>query len=155
VGKFEVVDATRKHITELWLNLSPKDEEEINAFGLRPRVAISRSFERSVICRAALLDLSVVCVWGLGGDILGDCGYIWMLTTPLIQKAKFSVIRHSRFELARALKFYPRVEGAVWTGHPQALRTYELMGMTVSRETSRLHGADVHLVYAEEAGYGA
>jgi|SRR5215467_4666379 len=85
-----------------------------------------------------LIDEEVVCVWGIiSPTILSDKGYLWLLTTDLVDKHPFTFVRHSQIVIRDLMKHLNYIEGHVMTNSERSIRWLKWLGF---RMTNERHG---------------
>ena len=83
----EVRPATLADIRALARTLREPDRIEITGSGLAVRHGLHSLFQRSLVCRTALVDDKVAAVGGMVGAMLDDTAFPWLFTTPAIERA--------------------------------------------------------------------
>jgi hypothetical protein len=112
--------------------LRPGDRAEIAAIGRDPRTVLRASFRSSLTpVKVALFDGQIAAMWGLGGDILSDTGWPWLMTAPPIERIAVSFLKIAKAEVAAMLAFKPRLEGHVDARYAKAVRLLEVLGFAI------------------------
>jgi hypothetical protein len=89
-----------------------------------------RYLEASVVAWAGYADNQIACVWGVvAPTVLSDAGYLWLLTTDLVDEHKLSFIRHSQIAVAKILKEFPLIHGHVIHGQGHSYKWLKWLGV--------------------------
>jgi hypothetical protein len=110
------------------------DRGEAEALGYTARSGIRSNFYGAMHRKTALVGSQVVAMWGLCGPSLGDIGYPYLMTSPLIEKIPITFIKIARKEVAHMLRHRLRLEGYVAANYRAAVRLLEVLGFTVEKE---------------------
>lgn len=126
-----VIDAIPSHTRLLALNLRADDAAELAALGASPARGVRRSYSRSVFRKTAFVDGHIAAMWGMGGPLLGDTGNPWLLTTPAVERAPFTMLREARAAVAEMLHVKPKLENRVDANYTRAIRFLEALGFEI------------------------
>ena len=127
----EIVRAEPRHVMAMVGQLRAGDAAEVSAAGATQSRALWRSYRKSIISRAALVDGEMAAIWGVAGCPLGTVGATWLLTTPTVEKAKIAFIREARLEVAWMLEIFPELRGICDARYGRALRLLTAHGFKV------------------------
>jgi hypothetical protein len=99
---------------------------------------LKRYLKVSIEAWTGLIDGEVVCVWGLiSPTVLSNKGYLWLLTTDLVDKHPFTFVRHSQIIIRDLMKNLEYIEGHVMTNSDRSIRWLKWLGF---RMTGERHG---------------
>jgi hypothetical protein len=77
------------------------------------------------------IDGKVAAVYGLlTPTLLSDMGYMWLLTTDVVDGHKFVFVRHSQVVVGSVLKHYARIVGNTSPADTRAIRWLKWLGAT-------------------------
>lgn len=142
---YTIVDALPGHVKMLCANLRANDAAELEDFSMPARSAIWKSYRYSLIRKAAFIDGDLAAMWGVVGVPLGSAGNLWLLTTPIIERAKFTFIREAQREVDEALEIFPMLCGLVSQRYTAAVKFLRLLGFTIT-PLANGPGATFHMV---------
>lgn len=96
-------------------NMRAADRQEIlDSTGQDPYSALMRSYENSDDCWTGLLDNEpFVCFGAIRLRLLGNTGSVWLLGTPIMEKATIAIGRKSRYYIQRMLQRFSMLENYV------------------------------------------
>lgn len=84
---------------------------------------------RSIEIWQGIVDGQVACVWGLiPPSLLSNRAYLWLLTTDLVEKHKFVLVRNSQRYIEEALKHWPEIYGDCVVGQKLTMRWLKWLG---------------------------
>jgi len=118
-------------IYRLARNLRDGDRLEVTSLGTTPAEALRKSFKHAIFRRTALIEGQIAAVWGLGGSMLGDTGYPWLLTAPIIETLPLSFVREARGQVWDMMSRKRRLEGLVAADYRCACRFLQVLGFTL------------------------
>lgn len=135
-ARLQVLDPERWHMEELAFAMRPQDRREITRTtnGMPVRKIIQESVSRSVYSRVAVIDNRVAAMWGLLVPVLmGELGYPWAMTTPVVDKHHKLFVAGSRFYIREMSKIAPRMSVWVDGEYRSALRWLTYLGFDVDK----------------------
>lgn len=141
--RYHVVPTTADHIGRLAPLLRPEDIAEVTGSGNNVKRSLWRGFRHSILCETAIIDGEVAAMWGLcisgivGASPLGDLGRPWLLTSALVEKIPFGVVRESKRAVSRMLTVKPILENQVLSSYTRAVRMLRMVGFTVDEPAPR------------------
>ena len=109
-------------------NIRYADDAENVAAGYSSRHAAWRSYRASITSMSAFVDGEMAAMWGMAGSPLGSVGRPWLMTTPVVERVKKSMVRVGAIEVGRMLEICPRLEGCVDATYLGACRLLEVWG---------------------------
>ena len=112
-------------------HLRDGDRLEVTSLGLDPATALRKSFKHAVWRRVAVINGEIAAVFGMGGNMLSNVGYPWLLTTPAVEKLPVSFVKEGRKQAMEMLSMRRRLEGHVAADYRQACRFLEALGFTL------------------------
>jgi len=132
---FVVVPAELPHAYALARNLRDDDIAELAMIGLTPRAGVRKCFRNSIAAFAGFVDGELIGMYGIGGTLMGETGYPWMLSSCAMDRLplriRLSVVRHAQEELVGMLNRYRRVEINIPATLPHALKLARVLGFKV------------------------
>jgi hypothetical protein len=129
--RYEIRESVASDVYILAANLRDGDRLEVASFGKEPRSALRLSFRHAILRRTAIVDGEIAAMWGLGGSMLDDTGYPWLLTSPAVERVPVSFLREGRREVARMLRLRRVLVGYVAASYHQACDFLERLGFTL------------------------
>lgn len=129
---YEVVLTDRAHVASLGGNLRAADLSEVEAAGMTGQRALWRSYRAAYYSATALVDGEVAAIWGVGGSPLSRVGRPWLLTSPVVERARFAMLHVGRAEVGKMLAIYPEMRGFVDSRYKGALRLLQRLGFDLS-----------------------
>lgn len=128
----EIVSTLPAYIPMLKDSLRDKDRAEIMNLGITPSRALWRSFRRSIMCKTVFVDGEIAAIFGISGEILGEIGRPWLLTSPAAEKVSpLRFVRIYQKEVEEMLKLFPYLASVVDASYDGAVRLLENVGFTV------------------------
>lgn len=112
--------------------LRVSDRQEILSLGITAEHALRASFRNAIIRNTAFVDGRIAAMWGLGGTMLSDIGYPWMLTAPIIETIPVSFVKEARKGIVEMLSIKSRLQGFVDADYPRACRFLERLGFELA-----------------------
>jgi hypothetical protein len=130
--RVEVRESRISDVYRLAGSLREGDAAEVAALGFDPRAALRRSFRDAVLRRSYFVDGELAAMSGLCGAFLSDIGEPYLLTAPVVERAKVSFLRHARASVAEMLEWRMRLEGHVAASYVRACRLLTALGFTLT-----------------------
>lgn len=127
-GRYLIRESEVSDVYALAANLRLGDRLEIASFGKDPRSALRLSYRNAILRRTAIVDGEIAAMWGLGGSMLDEIGYPWLLTARAIERIPVSFLREGRREVARMLRLRRVLKGYVAASYHQACDFLERLG---------------------------
>lgn len=117
-------------VLELSNTMRPEDRLEIyrqNHF--TPFEAVDNSVNNSAISRTALINGKVAAIYGIVPQlVLGRSAWVWMLSSPEIEKAPVEFVKQTRAFFDEMLEIYPVLENWVDASYTRAIKWLKLCG---------------------------
>lgn len=129
----EILQSHAAHVRQLADNMRPDDAAEAYCFGLVPKAALWRSYRGSIMCKTVMVDGEIGAMWGLGGELIGDIGMPWLVTSPAIERVPVFFVRQSQRELAAMLRVRRTLVNVVDDRYRRAHRFLEVLGFSVGQ----------------------
>ena len=107
------------------------DRLEVASAGLTPAATLRTAFRHAIIRRTAIVDGEIAAMWGMGGEMLGEVGYPWMLTAPPVERVPIGFLKEARKGVADMLRMRNRLEGTVAAQYTCACRFLEALGFVL------------------------
>ena len=139
-ARYLIRDTEVSDVYALAANLRLGDRLEIASFGKEPRSALRLSYRNAILRRTAIVDGEIAAMWGLGGSMLDDTGYPWLITAPAIERIPISFLREGRREVARMLRLRRVLIGEVAAAYTQACRFLEVLGFELGEPRPMFKG---------------
>lgn len=121
-------------VDALLANLRPADRDEIEALlgpGQENR-AVTTGLRNSVLSWTGLINGQVACIFGVVPlSMLAGQGGPWMLGTPLIDRHRRALIRHSRPYIARMQAVFPNLVNIVDARNVKSIAWLKRMGFAI------------------------
>lgn len=114
------------------MNLREADSREVSALGANPKDAALRSLQDSDMAWTALVGGVPVIMFGAGGDVFSERGFVWALGTDECMKHPREMLVFGREKLKEMLNVYPILENYCDARYKKALRWLEKIGFQVS-----------------------
>jgi hypothetical protein len=128
---FEIVPCRTSHLREVANNLREEERLECEAFGVKPRHMMHALYRDSSYSRAGLLDGEVLAVWGDNAPILHTDGYLWLFSTPMIERVPFLFFREARREIEERLMMRRVLRSSICWKAKRSRRFWELLGFEI------------------------
>lgn len=131
--RYEIVEATLEHATELGVWMCKPDMEEVWAAGhLTPREATRSSLLVSRDAWTGLADGQVVCMFGVGSPMIcSTVGVPWLLATDQLQKHARPFLRRNRKMVRRMMGSYSILRNFVDARNTTSIRWLKWLGFKV------------------------
>lgn len=126
-----LIPATISHVYTLAARLRADDRAEIEAAGFDPRKGLRRMYRSSYRVRTVLVDGEIAAMGGLGGMLLADEGYPWLMTTAAVERHPLAYVRCAQAEVAAALALKRILIGQVMASYARSVRFLALLGFTL------------------------
>lgn len=124
--------ATPEDARYIGAHLRVSDSLEVSALGAVPEYAVLQSFRDSDIAWTALVDGVPVIMFGAGGNVFSDRGFVWALGTDECTKHPREMLVFGREKLKEMLGIYPILENYCDARYIRALRWLKKIGFSVS-----------------------
>lgn len=144
----DIVPARAEHCGMLCDNLREGDRREVEKLGHTPRQGVWRSYKSTTMRESAFIDGKIAGMWGIGGELLGDIGYPWLLTSRVIEEstpANFAILYRSK--LRRFLDYYSVLQVWVDVEYHQCTRLMEICGLKNIEEKPRGVNGEIFRTY--------
>lgn len=131
-AKVDIMPSKSWHVGYLKGNLRVEDANEILRFGISVSRGLRISYRHSIIRKTAMIDGSVAAMWGCSGDMLGQSGQPWLLTTPEVHS--ISPLRFCRIyqeEVYKMLDVFPVLVNYVDAEYSNAIRLLDIIGFEI------------------------
>ncbi|SHN66869.1 hypothetical protein [Desulfovibrio litoralis] len=133
----KVVTAKQAHLSFIAENMREADVLELKAFsGHTPIEALDLSLNRSLLSWVCLVDNKPAFIWGVApsGSILSKAGIPWLLGTPDIYKARFSLLKESRTYVGLMKSTFETLENYVHSKNKFSIRWLRWSGFKIEKE---------------------
>lgn len=127
-----IVDSTMAHAKELTSNLREADRLEAIRFGLDPNKAVFQAYRKALYRKTAMLDGSVIAMWGVSGTPMSNIGLVYLITgngITNITPMKFSRLYKKEVEIMNTL--FPILENYVDSTYTGAVRMLKIAGFAI------------------------
>jgi len=104
------------------------DVAEMRALGLEPLKAIQMAYADAIMRTTYFVDGEIAAMVGLGGTLLSDIGFPYLLTAKAIDAAPFAVLREAKKSVAEMLTVKRALEGEVLSSYSGAVRLLRAIG---------------------------
>jgi len=120
-------------VFHLVAKLRAADRAEIEALGIEPRFALRKNFRSAILRKTYIVDGEIAAMSGLCGEMMGDIGRPYLLTTPAAERVPVAFIKHARAAVVEMLRHKLRLEGYVAADYLGACRMLEMVGFTLGK----------------------
>ena len=128
----EFVEAGYEDARYIGENLRQADAEEVAALGADPRLSVLTSLRDSDLAWTAKINGIPVMMFGAGGGVFSEKGFVWALGTDECTKHPREMLVFGREKLREMLNVYPVLENYCDARYKKALRWLEKIGFQVS-----------------------
>src|SRR5262245_60739508 len=90
------VPSTMDHVYRLVPKLLEADLLEVTGAGLDPRRALRLNFREAVFRRTYFVDGQIAAMVGLTGSLIGERGYPYLMTTPMVERTPVAFLKEAR-----------------------------------------------------------
>lgn len=129
--RYLIRDSNIRDVYVLAANLRVEDYDEVRALGARLPEALRVSYRNAVFRRTGLVDGEVAAMLGMGGQLLSDHGYPWLMTSPAIERIPIAFLKEGRAVVAEMLALRPLLSNHVLASYGRACRFLQLLGFTL------------------------
>ncbi len=131
----EIRECKGRDIKSMKGKLRKQDIIEIEKMtGRDPYQVLVHSYRKSEVAYVGLIDGEIACAWGVSHEsILADAAHIWLLSTPVMERAPVPVARRTRKELKKILNIYPCLENYVDAEYTMCVKWLKWLGFTVEK----------------------
>jgi hypothetical protein len=129
--KVIVVPSTIADVYRLAGHLRPGDRDECLAIGLDPRQALRDTFRQAIIRKTYFVDGKLAAMAGLCGEMIGEEGRPFLMTTEAVERAPVAFLKHARLMVAEMLRHKGRLAGDVAASYSKAHRLLEALGFVL------------------------
>lgn len=126
-----IVPSNIGDVYALAANLRDADAEEVTCLGIEVRHALRMNYRDAILRRTAFVDGRIAAMWGVCGDMLGDIGSPYLMTTPLVEKVPVTMLKEARKGIAEMLVIKKLLTGHVAASYVRACRFLEILGFTL------------------------
>lgn len=132
-----VLPTERAHVFEIAQRM--RIEEGVETVGLDKARIVADAVIKADYAFTAFVGNEIACMWGIHTQtILSDIAYMWLVTTPLVEKHQFVFARKSQIYLQGLKQHYRVIEGHVGAQFPRSIRWLKWLGFTVYPEHGNL-----------------
>lgn len=132
VSMINIIPSEPKHIRMMAEFLRDADKREIEAIGLSAYQGVRRSVRGSLIAKAIFVDGELAALFGVGGNILGDIGEPWLVTSPACEKVSpLLFVKVYQKEVLKMLRLFPCLANYVDASYSKAIKLLENSGFKV------------------------
>ncbi len=107
------------------------DAFEMRALGLEPLKAIQMAYSDAIMRTTYFVDGEIAAMVGLGGSLLSDIGFPYLLTAKAIERAPFAVLREAKKNVMEMLMLKTTLEGEVLSSYSGAVRLLRAIGFKI------------------------
>lgn len=133
MATISILPATVEDGLEALRNLREEDAKEMFALG-RAEWLVPKLIAKSDASFCGRVDGEIACVWGIVNEGFVSPAKVWMLTTPLVERAWVRFIRESRDFIAWGLARYGTLGGEVVCSNAKSERWLRWLGFEVLGE---------------------
>ncbi len=135
---YYAIAAEKKHLWPVAANMRPIDRKEVWASDRRtPFEALSVSLSNSRRAWTAMAGEVPFAVFGVGQSLVPWLGIPWLLSTPIIEKARIPFLRQSRRFVDEMQRGFRVLENYVSAENTLSLKWLEFCGFTIGGECER------------------
>lgn len=109
------------------------DAFEMRALGLEPAKAIQMAYADAIMRTTYFVDGEIAAMVGLGGTLLSDIGFPYLLTANGIEAAPFAVLREAKKNVVQMLAVKRVLEGEVLSSYSGAVRLLRAIGFKIEK----------------------
>lgn len=126
----QVCPVESKHIKKIVSKM--RLEEGIERVGLDKEKIVENAIKEASYVFTAMIDGEPACMWGIYQQtMLSDTAYMWLITTPLVEKHQFFFARRSQIYLQGLKEHFKIIQGHVDARFIRSIRWLKWLGFTV------------------------
>ena len=125
-------EATEADARYIGANLRAEDRCEVAALGADPEKAVLQSLRDSDMAWTALVNGAPAMMFGVGGNLFSERGFVWALGTDECTKHPREMLIFGRRKVKEMLNVYPVLENYCDARYDKALRWLKRIGFRVS-----------------------
>jgi hypothetical protein len=126
----QVLETKAQHVRDIALRM--RLEEGIERVGLDKEKIIRGAVKDASYTFTAMIDNEPACMWGIYQQtMLSDTAYMWLITTPLIEKHQFVFARRSQIYLQGLKQHFNVIQGHVDARFSRSIRWLRWLGFRV------------------------
>lgn len=140
VSKVSVYPTSVVHIENIARKM--RVEEGVEEVGLDKCQILETAVRKSLYSFCAKVDGEVACIWGIQPNtMLSDSAYMWLVTTPLVEKHSFIFARRSQIYMEGLRNYYADIYGHVDIRFRRSVRWLNWLGFVIGEaDESSLSG---------------
>lgn len=131
--RVEIVTAEVSHVFDLFDNLRDREVAIVESmYGEAFRGFVFKTFQRSLLAFAGLIDGKCVAIWGVMClDIMSRIGQVWLIGSRLVDEHPLIFLRHSKRLLADLREIFVELHTFVLSDFVESKRWLEWLGFTI------------------------
>lgn len=146
----EIVDGKRHHCGRMSRNIR-SEQKGISLFYVASvHKTIYQHFQRSIICKSAILDGKVVSMGGMQSDFISDTAYVWFAVADGCECIRFSIIKELIKNIRHVFVTKNKIISLTDIDDRIALRMAKFLGFKISQDTSKNYGNRVMMEINKE-----
>ena len=135
--RVEFMRATPEDAKFIGENLRKADALEVSALGADPAASVLVSLRASDMAWTAWVNGVPAMMFGAGGSIFDEAGFVWALGTDECTKHPREMLIFGRKKLGETLEIYPVLENYCDARYSKALRWLKRIGFDISAPEKR------------------
>lgn len=114
--------------------LRQDDLAELRAADIAPRHVLYNLWRQSFTRRAVWIDGAIAAVFGCTGTLAGGDGYLWLFTSPIIEKLPLAFFREARAQIRDFLETKTILETGVLRSYERSIRFWKMVGFAAAEQ---------------------
>lgn len=132
----KIVPAEPIHANLVGANLSAVAMFDIAHAGVDPERGIREELAESLFAYAGFYDEELALIWGIKThSLMVDHGFLWMVTTTVVENHPFIFARHARIAVDKAMERFSVLYGVVNPAAGSSLRWLKYLGFEIHEGT--------------------
>ena len=137
----EIVDSKIHHCGKMARNARQKWKENSVLYDKNAHRIVYDDFNRSMICKTAILDGKVISMGGAVSDFISDICYVWFIGSDFNIKMKLSIMKELIRNIKNILITKKKVYSFFDLNDKEGMRMAEFLGFEPSLDISHNHGS--------------
>lgn len=139
----KIVQAGAEHVGPVVKDLRVYDQTDVERVGLEVEETIRSAIRDSMFSWTGIKDDQVLCIFGVKcASLTSDEGYLWMVTTSLVEQHQFTFVRHSQLVVEALRHDFRRIHGMVDARYDRSIQWIKWLGFTIEPAVD-FHGRKV------------
>lgn len=136
----EIVDGKLHHCGKMARNIRSEQKGLFLKYNVSIHEALRLHFQKSIICKTAILNGKVLSMGGMHSDFISDTAYVWFAIADGSSRIRYSIIKELVKNIGKIFETKKRVISLTDMDDKIAVRMAKFLGFETSKDTSQNYG---------------